>query len=164
MLTLGWGSRPGPHFILQLLRFTPYLCAGNMTHPCRMLAVLLCLFVAATNSARACGSHDNGHAVMFHHQSAEPLAKPGAQVKHQLLSCCENEANTSCSGEEEDGQCHCPGCGITCHASSVVAYVEYSFALPSCGDNEVKRQAFYFAEHLPEAVYLPIWQPPQLAV
>lgn len=25
-----------------------------------------------------------------------------------------------------------------------------------------QRQAFYFADHIPEAVYLPIWQPPKI--
>jgi hypothetical protein len=33
---------------------------------------------------------------------------------------------------------------------------------PFSAADSAQRQAFYFAEHMPEAVYLPIWQPPKL--
>lgn len=29
-------------------------------------------------------------------------------------------------------------------------------------NDSVQKMAFYFAEHLPEAVYLPIWLPPKI--
>ncbi len=125
--------------------------------------LFLCLFVVSANNAWACGKDKAHHATNAAKESSEK-------------SCCsKDDAATSCGGdskhqhsgsdcpcEHEKGGCHCPGCGTVCHSGAAFA-PDWTPALTTPIFNfSVQKQAFYFAEHLPEAVYLPIWQPPKI--
>lgn len=68
--------------------------------------------------------------------------------------------DSDCSDEKDCNDCHCPGCGVR-GASSLYIPVDVQLSLVLGLDARHKRAAFYFSDHLPEPVYLPIWQPPQ---
>ncbi len=105
---------------------------------------------------------------------AETSAKCHQNESAGQKSCCGKSGNENadtqtktekdCPCDHENGGCHCPGCGLVCSTAPVAADVPHYFSAIFMDSDAVKKQAFYFAEHLPEAVYLPIWQPPQLAV
>jgi hypothetical protein len=98
-------------------------------------------------------------------------ADPSVQVANSCktdCTCCPAQTDNTpapCSDHSTDNHCHCPGCGN--HAAG--GYVgglttDAAISLPSnASDEQLRKQAFYFSRHLPEEVYLPIWQPPQLA-
>ncbi len=92
-------------------------------------------------------------------------------------SCCsENEGvSASCSDDSThqhsddncpcdhgNGGCHCPGCGLMCHVSAASALETPLNFAASLFNEAAHKMAFYFADHLPKAVYLPIWQPPKI--
>lgn len=96
----------------------------------------------------------------------------------QKHCCASNETNTTasscdsgtehnspsgCPCSEDSNHCHCPGCG---HSGSFFSggFVLSNdvFATPFIPGTSEQKQAFYFTDHLPEAVYLPIWQPPKI--
>lgn len=122
------------------------------------LTFLLLLFVAgATQQAWACGAGSTSC-------GKSPAAK----------SCCAKNDASKQAGHGEHSDHTCPekkGCsGHKCPCSTVNCgfsgglLAEPLSAFPklnllSEGD---LRQVFYFNQHMPEAVYLPIWQPPQL--
>lgn len=127
------------------------------------LIFMLSLFATSANRALACG---NGNA----HKEAKSAS---AGVKK---SCCsENKETASCSSDakhqrsekkcpcdHESGGCHCSNCGLICHAGAFSAIETSLPSETSLLHDSVQKMAFYFADHLPEAVYLPIWQPPKL--
>lgn len=121
--------------------------------------LILLLVAGLPNNIRACSdASDADHVSKFHH---EPSAD-------RCTCCCVNETDSKndCNHDEKDqNDCHCPGCGGHAsggHAGGLAADFQILFAAqPS--DDLLKKQAFYFLKHLPEAVCLPIWQPPQLA-
>ncbi len=138
-----------------------------MQHRPGILFFLLSLFVAVSaNSAWACG----GNQAVKHEQSAakKSCCKSGSDKN---ASCCTKKTKTcgqdhhekNCAGHEGSGGCHCP-CGTTTggHAGSLLADFPIAFSPLSDSSDAVLRQAFYFAMHMPEAVYLAIWQPPKL--
>lgn len=127
------------------------------------LLLFLSLFAASMNRAWACGDEHSKNALQTQQTASE-------------MSCCaKEEAQTSCSGDSkhqhsgsncpcdhDNGGCHCPGCGMVCHSGAASALeTPLNFAASLLNDS-VQKMAFYFAEHLPEAVYLPIWQPPKI--
>ncbi|MFN0014824.1 MAG: hypothetical protein ACKVU2_09780 [Saprospiraceae bacterium] len=128
---------------------------------------LLILFVAsATNPARACGGDDSDQAAQFHEKSdAQSCCADNAAPAHcseNADACNESHPGEPCSDDDGCGTCHCPGCGVVTTAGGALL-IETPAVLPSlCDSGRAKRQAFYFAEHIPEAVYLPIWQPPKI--
>ena len=50
-----------------------------------------------------------------------------------------------------------------CHSGAASALETPLTFAASLFNDSVQTMAFYFAEHLPEAVYLPIWQPPKIS-
>jgi hypothetical protein len=109
---------------------------------------------------------------------ADPSGVAKTEQKDVEKSCCSEskDASASCADDSEhshrdsscpcdhaNGGCNCPGCGTICHSgagSGLEAPLSFFTTMPH---HAVQKMAFYFAEHLPEAVYLPIWQPPQIA-
>lgn len=133
----------------------------TMRFRCITLLLLLSLFAASAHSAWACGSESNDH---------RPKAK---QESSEKACCSEGKApvaedsqpqhdGSDCPCDHEHGGCHCPGCGMV--GSSGAAFTLAVSPVPATASLPivVQKMAFYFAEHLPEAVYLPIWQPPKL--
>ncbi len=133
-----------------------------------ILIFLIQIFVAApTNRVLACGNLDAEHAAKFHH-SHDSTNHHHENVEsknhaHAQNHCEENHPDEPCS-DDKKGHCHCPGCGTVFHAPAAFPAVEIAVFSPSIFTTSIKRQAFYFADHLPEAVHLPIWQPPKLSV
>ena len=137
-----------------------------MKHRLGILFLLLSLFALSANRAWACGDTDAGHVAKFHHEHSHD------SVAHKHETAHSHRANSSdnysqdqpdqpCS-DDESGHCHCPGCGAVCHAPAAFAPADVAVLTSLLCDASMQRQAFYFAQHLPEAVYLPIWQPPKL--
>ncbi len=130
------------------------------------LFLLLSLFVASTNSAWACG---NGSSERCGHFTSGKSCCTKKESKKDSQCCGERkqqDQNALAHKHPENGDCggcHCP-CGtmVSGHSGSLLA--ELSPILPplSAVSDATLRQAFYFNEHMPEAVYLPIWQPPKL--
>lgn len=139
-----------------------------MTFRLAILSLLFALFAAApTNGVLACGAGTAGHEAQSHGREQSEAAccaqQPGAAdhcAGQTSDDCGQMHPGQPCS-EGADGHCHCPGCGTVAGGCATAALSEAPAALVS-GGASVARQAFYFAEHLPEAVYLPIWQPPKL--
>ncbi len=128
-----------------------------MSYPLRIL-LLLSLFVATSaNNAWACGHCATGKCG----QTASKKSCCAQKSNHAAAHC----AGKKCSGSPGSGGCHCP-CGTVTggHAAAALEEIPSIFSLPSSSSDATLRQAFYFAQYMPEAVYLPIWQPPQLGV
>jgi hypothetical protein len=110
------------------------------------------------SDVRACGDHYNAdHALIYHH-SHEHQAYPGSHADHNST-----DSETNSPDGEGGNHCHCPRCGGA--SSSHVGGLPEDILITLIRSSVVwlQKQAFYFAEHLPEEVYLPIWQPPKLA-
>jgi hypothetical protein len=109
-----------------------------------------------------------------------------ASTKTKETSCCQQNSdaqNSDCSNESDPCSkctsnhaypnsgncghegCHCDGCGTVSGGYSGGLLTEIPIIYTSSTvSGALKKQAFYFAEHIPEAVYLPIWQPPKIGV
>lgn len=77
--------------------------------------------------------------------------------------CAKLHPGQECPDTDGSGGCDCPGCGTIGFAPTAFTNAEEVIPFLFPFDVRMSRQAFYFADHLPEAVYLPIWQPPKLA-
>jgi len=132
-----------------------------MQHRLATLFLLLSLFALSVSRAWACGSDA---AVKC---GQEPTEKSCCSKGNAQTPCANDSGHqhsgSDCPCEHDSGGCHCPGCGMFCHSSAAFAPAEVATSPPLLFAASVQRQEFYFAEHLPEAVYLPIWQPPQLS-
>jgi len=118
----------------------------------------------SANQSWACGDMDSNHVSRFHHEHdssthQHELAQSHHHCAYSSDGCAFDLADQPCS-EDENSHCHCPGCVAACHVTVLFSAAE-PFFIPVVCDASIQRQAFYFAMHLPEAVYLPIWQPPQ---
>lgn len=82
--------------------------------------------------------------------------------EEETHACDQNHPGEKCP---DQGGCCGKGCTCPCGAipggHTVVVLAELPVALAATSDATLK-QAFYFAQHMPEEVYLPIWQPPKL--
>lgn len=133
----------------------------------RLITLLLFigLLVSLTaNRCWACGDMDSNHVSRFYHEHDSSTHEDEMAQSHHH---CAYSANCSASdrtdhpcSDEEKGHCHCPGCVTVCHVTVLFSAAD-PIVIPVVCDASIQRQAFYFAAHLPEAVYLPIWQPPQ---
>lgn len=123
-----------------------------------------CLFVFSANRAEACGSDNTEYAADFHQKAAKESC---CATNEKQSDCCTGDiehqsADPDCPCDHDNGGCHCPGCQIVIHFSAAFTLeVPPAFAVHVLNFS-VQKQAFYFADHLPEAVYLPIWQPPKI--
>ncbi len=135
-----------------------------MKHQFSILFLFLSLFALSANRAWACGNDNADHAAKFHEESSEE----SCCSKNEAQTPCANDSghehtDTDCPCDHQNNGCHCPDCGTVSHAGVAFALDTTSSPVPDSNLNaSVQKLAFYFAEHLPEAVYLPIWQPPKL--
>jgi len=130
--------------------------------------VLLCMLVSPTSSVWACGNGSSDKCGQTVSEKSCCSKKSGKKQAH----CCEKQPGAEqnliahqCSEDGDCGGCQCP-CGTTFCGYSVSLIATQAPFLPailSPGDATL-RLAFYFNQHMPEAVYLPIWQPPKLGV
>jgi hypothetical protein len=127
-----------------------------------ILSLLLGLFAAPVNKVRACGNGDK--------TKTEQKSCCDTEAKDDVPHCAQNadacdqtHPGESCPPDDDGcGGCHCPGCGTVSHSGASFALeTQQILALPALSSS-VQTRAFYFADHLPEAVYLPIWQPPKI--
>ncbi len=94
---------------------------------------------------------------------AEKTEKPCCQNKPAVEDPCQDQhPENDCPCNHENDDCHCPGCGMVSHAGATSALETAPVLFTSPLRISVQKLAFYYAGHLPEAVYLPIWQPPKL--
>jgi hypothetical protein len=133
--------------------------ASNMKFRLATLLLLLNLFAMSANAAWACGSEDAGHAAKFH---AEPAQKICCDADDEQTSCETQDTGPNCPCDHNNGGCHCPGCGVVSHSGTAFAFETQPVLPISTLNFSAQKMAFYFADHLPEAVYLPIWQPPKI--
>lgn len=129
-----------------------------------ILFLPLILFVASANYVWACGRNNNDHEGMFQEESSEksccskdeaPI--PGANNSEHRHS------DSNCPCNHKNGGCHCPDCGLICCTSAAFAGETPPLsATTSLLNSSAQKLAFYFAGHLPEGVYLSIWQPPKI--
>ena len=140
-----------------------------MKHRFVTLFLPFCLFVFSANRAEACGSDNTEHAADFH-QKAAGKSCCSEKGQNDFVHCSQNEdacnqshPGQSCPPDEDGcGGCHCPGCGTVGYSGATFALETQAALIISILNTSVQKQAFYFADHLPEAVYLPIWQPPKI--
>lgn len=129
-----------------------------MTYRLATLVFSICLFVLSANRAEACGSDNAEHTAKFHEKTS---GKSCCTTNQAQPDCCADDAehqgpDSGCSCDHENDGCRCPGCQIVIHSGAAFTH-ETSPTLASRVINfSVQKQAFYFADHLPEAVYLPI--------
>lgn len=127
------------------------------------LFLFLGLFVTSANGAWACGDEHSKNAA----QTQQPVSEKSCCAKEEAQTSCSGDSKhqhsgSNCPCDHDNGGCHCPGCGIVCHSDAASALETPPVPAASPLFVSVQKQAFYFAEHLPEAVYLPIWQPPKI--
>ena len=130
-------------------------------HPVTLL-LILSLFALSANRVL---SYGNDHAANSQSASSE---KSCCSREKAPTPCADDSkqhhTSSSCPCDHENGGCHCPGCGMICSAGAALP-LEIPLALNAhLYSVLVQKMAFYFADHLPEAVYLPVWQPPKLDV
>ena len=129
-----------------------------------ILFLTLLIFALSANNLWACGNDDSAHAAKFHQESpkksccstSETHTTGGNDLQHE-------HSGPDCPCDHENNDCHCPGCGLICHFNAAFAPAAALIPAPLICDASLQRQAFYFADQLPEAVYASIWQPPKLA-
>jgi hypothetical protein len=127
-----------------------------MQHRLGILILILSLFAAMpTSKVWACG---NGSTAPCEQGAAQKSCCAKKRNKHPVTTdtCAKEHPGQSCPGSKGGG-CHCP-CGTTagCHTGGLLADFPLIIAAISGTNDATKRQAFYFALHMPEAVYLPI--------
>lgn len=133
-----------------------------MNHRFALFLLSFGFFVVATEQAWACKKDDIQQA-----GNVQPITKDAsccAQAELQTDCCSEikvKHSDSDCPCDHENGSCQCPGCHIIGYTGTALT-LETPLALLHVLNFSVRKQAFYFAEHIPEAVYLPIWQPPKL--
>ncbi|MEO6037507.1 MAG: hypothetical protein ABIQ93_03770 [Saprospiraceae bacterium] len=134
--------------------------------PTRFLILLLfslCVSLS-TNSARACGhSGICGQAGAGKSCCAVKGATKQAACAKMGGDQKKDRAAQKCPGSRSQGGCHCP-CALMGGAPVSAAIEAFPPLLSNlfASEDATLRQAFYYARHRPEAVYLAIWQPPQL--
>jgi hypothetical protein len=132
-----------------------------MTH--RLFSSLLVLLFLALSpgNALACGdSNDEKESCCTSQNDSKP-----AHCSSNSDVCSESHPGQTCPDEDGCGQCHCPGCGSIGGGFSGGCLLDLPQEIGSLIEHgDSRRQAFYFADHMPEDVYLPIWQPPQILV
>ena len=135
-----------------------------MTNRIGILFLLLSLFAAVpTDYAWACGNHGNRSTAGFqqdaHRKSCCGRKDERFAIAEHQCNCEKEHPGQPCSGNA-GGHCQCPNVGGGCASALVSGLPISSNTLPT--DVTAMRQAFYFAERQPEAVYLSVWQPPKL--
>lgn len=143
------------------LRFT---FAYSMNFRPVTLFLFLSLLVTSANGAWACGDEHSRNAA----QTQQTASEKSCCAKEEAQTSCSNDSgqwhsDSNCPCDHDNGGCHCPGCGLMCHSSAASALETPLNFAASLFNDSVQKMAFYFAEHLPEAVYLPIWQPPKIS-
>ncbi len=132
------------------------------------LFLLTFLFVVlSANSASAYGN--NGMAKCGKPSTeksccAAKKAKKSVKCAKKPACCGQNHVGQKCPGSTSPGGCQCP-CAMTAGGHAGAGIEEFPLVLSSLSASSTAtlRQAFYYARYMPDAVYLPIWQPPQLA-
>lgn len=128
--------------------------------------LICCLFALSANSASACCQDKVDRSTKSHQESSEKscCSKDDLGASRSSDSAHQHPgSNCPCEHEKDGRGCHCPGCGTTCHSGAAAFAPDAPPTLNALVFNHsVQKQAFYFVEHLPEAVYLPIWQPPKI--
>ncbi|MDX1913513.1 MAG: hypothetical protein SFV22_18600 [Saprospiraceae bacterium] len=123
--------------------------------------LIVCL-VAPTDAVWACGDSGSGKEKTGCCTTTD--VPEMAHCSENSDVCSESHPGQACPDEDGCGGCHCPGCGNAngAYAGGFLPVISpVAIRLPDTDDNS--RQAFYFADHMPEEVYLPIWQPPQIS-
>lgn len=132
---------------------------------------LIAVFATVSpDTVRACAGGDADHAAKFHKKSASGSSctdTDAHEVSHcsdTADTCDDSHPGLPCPPDDDGcGSCHCPGCGVVSAGAGGGLLTESPAVLPThCDTGHTIRQAFYFAEHIPEAVCLPIWQPPKI--
>lgn len=133
-----------------------------MQHRIRILFLLSSLFALSANSAWACGNHNADHAKAYHVQTAkESCCSKDAAASTDINKAQDQSPDCPCDHGKKG--CHCPGCGVVCHAGAALAFdISDLFQAIGLQNTSLQKQAFYFAQHMPEDVYRSIWQPPKI--
>lgn len=122
--------------------------------------------VLPVNALLACGDHRDAAESAADSEKMCCKGKPVEEPAHceaETHACEQKHPGQKCPNQ---GGCCGKGCTCPCGAlpggHSGVLLTELSLILPAFSD-VTARGAFYFAQHMPEEVYLAIWQPPQLS-
>jgi len=128
------------------------------------LFALLFFFAAIpASSVQACGNTETECTNELRKDTTpKPCCSKNDTEKQSANSnTCGNNSDAECPCDHQHGNCHCPGCGI--FHLNIIFNIDPAIALkPDFFTATSQKKAFYFSDHLPEAVYLPIWQPPKL--
>lgn len=131
-----------------------------------ILLLLMALFsVVSVNRAWACNDISEYHVGITSTDNAEQ-AKYGEEIDScvQVFDDCSiTHPGQDCPPDSDGcGHCHCPGCGSIFNV--LVVHTAFSPCVYHVAmfSGAIFRQAFYFAEHVPERPYFLIWQPPQI--
>lgn len=141
--------------------------APNMKFRPFIIISFLSLIAAPADQIWACGSGLADKTEQAHVESSEKddLVANGfhSAGAGDSKSCCDHEnSGRGCPCDDEKGGCHCPGGGMICHSGPTWAAENHFQPLYHFLNISAQKKAFYFAEHMPEAVYLSIWHPPKI--
>jgi hypothetical protein len=135
-------------------------------YPVVKLLVWISLFALAAPGANACENEDAMHVEHFHgnsdqevHDHGDSTASCHTESDHPIGSV---HPDQPCPDEDDCCGCHCPDCALVSFHHHFGFLTDFPGNLkPVVSDTSIQRRGFYFDRHLPEAVDLPIWQPPK---
>ena len=129
------------------------------------LLLLFCLLVLPTGALLACGNGDANHMEKCDQKSSNSCCSKGLAQTRLNGNSKHQHSGHDCPCDHKNDGCHCSGCGmISCSGAAFAGETPPMFFIISPLGSSVQKLAFYFAGHLPEDVYLTIFQPPKVSV
>lgn len=127
-----------------------------------ILFPLFCLLVLPIGALSACGNGDAVHMEKCDQKSSNACCSKGVVQTHQNSNSEHRHSGHDCPCDHKNDGCHCSGCGMISCSGSFAEETPPMFFIISSFSSSAQKLAFYFAGHLPESVYLSIWQPPKI--
>lgn len=128
-----------------------------------ILLLFTCVIGLPMDSVSACGSNSADHMAKSRQKSLKSCcSKDEAQIPF-VTDSAHTDFSPGCPCDHENNGCHCPGCGmIGCSSAAFAGDIPPLSGVVAPLNASAQKMAFYFAGHLPEGVYLSIWQPPKI--
>lgn len=129
-----------------------------------ILLLFTCVIGLPMDKVSACGSSSAHHMTKSGQKSSPKSCCSKDESQRPLANGLEHtHSGPGCPCDHEHNGCHCPGCGIIgCSSAAFAGEIPPLFGMQLPLSSSAQKMAFYFAGHLPESVYLSIWQPPKI--
>lgn len=122
-----------------------------MKNKTQILILFLVLLVVPTDTVFACGSSSEK-------DKTEKTSCSTKDSHTEKKSCCDtkNKEDDGCNGACNNSFCHCP-------SSVNITFFFNDFQLSNTINLKLLNNGWTYVQHIPNAVYLSIWQPPKIS-